>query len=153
MNNHAKSRRQQILRSIILERGGGDQNRLLSELGNHGIETTQATVSRDLQEMGFVKVRVGPGQYRYELLERASRDVIWERLRLLFQNFVTEVKSAKNLILIKTTPGNANGVASLIDGLSRPEILGTVAGDDTILAVIDTDKNRKKVEMALRRLL
>jgi transcriptional regulator of arginine metabolism len=153
MNNHAKARRHQILRSIILERGGRDQNQLLSELRNHGFETTQATVSRDLQEMGFVKVRVGPGQYRYELLEKASKDVVWERLQLLFRNFVTDIKSAKNLILIKTTPGNANGVASLIDGLSRPEILGTVAGDDTILAVIDTDKNRRKVEMALRRLL
>ncbi len=153
MNNNTKSRRQQVLRSIVLERGGRDQNQLLSELRNNGLETTQATVSRDLQEMGFVKVRVGPGRYKYELLAKASKDVVWERLQLLFRNFVTGIKSSKNLILIKTTPGNANGVASLIDGLSRPEILGTVAGDDTILAVIDTDKNRRKVEMALRRLL
>jgi transcriptional regulator of arginine metabolism len=100
-----------------------------------------------------VKIRAGLGKYKYELLDKASDDVIWERLRLLFHNFVVDIKSTKNLVLIKTSPGNANGVASLIDSVSQPEILGTVAGDDTILVVIDTDRHRAKVESAFRRLL
>ena len=103
--------------------------------------------------MGFVKVRIKPGEYKYELLERASEGMIWDRLRLLFHNFVTAVKCTKNLILIKTTPGNAQGIASLIDGVTKSEILGTVAGDDTILVVIDTDKNRERIEKELRQFL
>jgi transcriptional regulator of arginine metabolism len=153
MNKNAKRHRQQILRNIILKEGVGDQHRLLEAMIKNGFSTTQATISRDLQEMGFVKIRVGPGEYKYELLDRASEDVIWERLRLLFHNFVVDIKSTKNLVLIRTSPGNANGVASLIDGLARPEILGTIAGDDTILVVVDTDRNRARVEGAFRRIL
>lgn len=142
-----------MLRKIIIEHGVGDQHQLLDELKKHSIDTTQATISRDLQEMGFFKVRIKPGEYKYELLERASDGMIWDRLRLLFHNFVTDVKGTKNVILIKTTPGNAQGVASLIDGVTRSEILGTVAGDDTILVVIDKDKNRERIEKDFRQLL
>jgi transcriptional regulator of arginine metabolism len=153
MQNHTKIERQHLLRKIITEQGIGNQHKLFDELKKHGIDTTQATISRDLQEMGFFKVRIKPGEYKYELLERASEGMIWDRLRLLFHNFVTDVKGTKNLILIKTTPGNAQGIASLIDGVTRSEILGTVAGDDTILVVIDTDKNRERIEKELRQLL
>lgn len=153
MQNYTKSKRQQLLRKIIIEHGVGDQHQLLDELKKHSIDTTQATISRDLQEMGFFKVRIKPGEYKYELLERASDGMIWDRLRLLFHNFVTDVKGTKNVILIKTTPGNAQGVASLIDGVTRSEILGTVAGDDTILVVIDKDKNRERIEKDFRQLL
>ena len=153
MQNHTKIERQHLLRKIITEQGIGNQHKLFNELKKHGIDTTQATISRDLQEMGFFKVRIKPGEYKYELLERASEGMIWDRLRLLFHNFVTDVKGTKNLILIKTTPGNAQGIASLIDGVTKSEILGTVAGDDTILVVIDTDKNRERIEKELRQLL
>lgn len=138
---------------MIIEHGFGDQHQLLDELKKRGIDKTQATISRDLQEMGFFKVCIKPGEYKYELLERASDGMIWDRLRLLFHNFVTDVKGTKNLIIIKTTPGNAQGVASLIDGVTRSEILGTVAGDDTILVIIDRDKNRVKIEKEFRQLL
>ena len=153
MQNHTKIDRQHLLKKIITEQGIGNQHKLFDELKKHGIDTTQATISRDLQEMGFFKVRIKPGKYKYELLERASEGMIWDRLRVLFHNFVTDVKGTKNLILIKTTPGNAQGIASLIDGVTRSEILGTVAGDDTILVVIDTDKNRERIEKELRRFL
>ena len=153
MQNHTKIDRQHLLKKIITEQGIGNQHKLFDELKKHGIDTTQATISRDLQEMGFFKVRIKPGEYKYELLERASEGMIWDRLRLLFHNFVTDVKGTKNLILIKTTPGNAQGIASLIDGVTKSEILGTVAGDDTILVVIDTDKNRERIEKELRQFL
>jgi transcriptional regulator of arginine metabolism len=70
----------------------------------------------------------------------------------MFRDFVTDVRSTENLILVRTSPGNANGVASLIDGLRMPEVLGTVAGDDTILVVVDTRANRRKVEQGFREL-
>jgi transcriptional regulator of arginine metabolism len=153
MKNYTKKHRQQLLKKIIIECGISDQNQLLYELKKLGIKTTQATISRDLQEMNFVKVRDKPGEYKYELLEKTSERIIWERLRILFHNFVTDINGTKSMFLIKTTPGNAQGIASLIDGISRSEILGTVAGDDTILVVIDTDKNRKKIEMEFKQLL
>ena len=67
MNEYTKKERQQILRKLINRQGIGDQRRLLSELKKRGIDGTQATISRDFQEMGIIKVRVGPGEYRYEL--------------------------------------------------------------------------------------
>lgn len=153
MNKNTKRRRQRLLKEIVATSGIGDQQHLLVLLKRRGIETTQATVSRDLQEMGFIKVRQDTGVYRYEILEKKSESMIWEKLNVLFENFVTGIRSTNNLILIKTSPGNANGVASLIDGLQRQEILGTLAGDDTILVVIDTEANRQVMERDFRRLL
>ena len=153
MNEYTKLKRQRFLRMIIEEKGVGDQPHLLNELKKHDIVTTQATISRDLQELGFVKVRIEPGLYKYEARGKTSKSLLWEQLQILFKNFVTDVKSTNNLILIKTSPGNANGVASLIDGLQRKEILGTIAGDDTILVVVDSEENRKDVEKDFQDLL
>ncbi len=140
------------MKRLILDEGLGDQNQILEAMVKKGFATTQATISRDLQEMGFVKTRLRSGIYKYELLDRTSQDVLWDRLKLLFHNFVMEIKSTGNLLLIKTSPGNAHGVASLIDGLSQPEILGTVAGDDTILVVVEGPRKRAEVERSFRRL-
>jgi transcriptional regulator of arginine metabolism len=153
MNKNTKAKRQQFLREVIARQGTGDQHNLLMELKKQGIPTTQATISRDLNEMGFIKVRVESGVYRYEYFEKVSDASLRERLKVLFANFVTEIKSANNLILLKTSPGNANGVASLIDGLQRKEILGTIAGDDTILVVLRDLGSRKSVEKEFRMLL
>ena len=152
MNNISKEKRQQLLREIISGRGPGDQHHLLMELKKHGVATTQATISRDLHEMGFIRVRMETGVYRYEYFEKMSNAALWQRLKILFTNFLTGIKSTGNLILLKTSPGNANGIASLIDGLQREEILGTVAGDDTVLVIIDNAGNRKNVEKEFTQL-
>ena len=134
------------MKKIISEQEVSDQIQLLYQLKNSGIETTQATISRDLQELNVVKVRVKPGHYKYEILEKASESHLSEQLRVVFDNFVDEIKSTNNLIVIKTAPGNANSVAVIIDRLGLPEILGTIAGDDTILVIVDTDEDRKRIE-------
>jgi transcriptional regulator of arginine metabolism len=153
MKYYAKLERQRLLKKIVAEQGISGQNQLLAELRKQGIDTTQATISRDLQEMGFFKFRVKPGEYKYKMLEKTLKGEIWDRLGLLFNNFVRVIKSTKNMILVKTTPGNAQGVASLIDDLERKEILGTVAGDDTILIIIDSDNNRAEIEKEFKQLL
>ena len=135
------------------EREIGDQVRLLRELKKNGIECTQATISRDLQELGVIKIRLKPGVYRYEVTGTVGRDVLWNKLKILFRNFVIDFKGTGNLLLIKTSPGNANGVASFIDRLDLKEVLGTVAGDDTILVVLDTAKNRIMIERRFAGLL
>ena len=146
MNDYATKIRLQIIKKIISEREVSDQIHLLNELKNSGIETTQATISRDLQRLNVVKVRVEAGRYRYEILKKASESDLKDQLRVVFDNFVNQIKSTNNMIVIKTTSGNANSVAVIIDRLGLPEILGTIAGDDTILIVIDTDENRKRIE-------
>lgn len=146
MSDYTKRIRLQLLKKIISGQEFSDQIQLLNELRNSGIETTQATISRDLQELNVVKVRVKPGCYRYEILEKASESDLRDQLKVVFDNFVDEIKSTNNLIVIKTASGNANSVAVIIDRLGLPEILGTIAGDDTILVVVDTDENRKGIE-------
>ena len=153
MTKDTKEQRRHILREIIDRQGIGDQHHLQTELARRGIDTTQATISRDLRDLGYVKVRLDSGAYRYDLFDRASEGSLRTRLKILFQNFVTDVKGTGNLVIVKTSPGNANGVASLIDGLQRPEILGTVAGDDTILIVVDTEDRRESAERSFRELL
>lgn len=142
-----------MLRTIIAEKVVGDQVHLLTELRRRGVDATQATVSRDLQELGVIKARVGPGAYRYEWTDKLSKDVLWEKLGVLFRNFVQGLNGTGNLLLIKTSPGNANGVASFIDRIGLKEILGTIAGDDTILVVVDTVPRRKKIEAKLAALV
>ena len=146
MNDYTTKIRLQVLKKIISEQEVSDQIHLLNELRNSGIETTQATISRDLQRLKVVKVRVEPGRYRYEILKKASESDLKDQLRVVFDNFVDEIKSTNNLIVIKTASGNANSVAVIIDRLGLPEILGTISGDDTILVVVNTDENRKKIE-------
>jgi transcriptional regulator of arginine metabolism len=153
MNKNTKTNRQHLLAEIIRRQDTGMQLHLVQEFRKLGIAVTQATISRDLQEMGYIKVRVQPGIYRYERLEPTDGVAVWEQLKVLFANFVTDLRGTGNLLLVKTSPGNANGVASLIDRWHRAEILGTVAGDDTILVVVDTEKDREAVENDLHALL
>lgn len=153
MHEYTKKERQQLLKKIITEQEIGDQHQLLEELKKLEVEATQATISRDLQEMGVVKVREKPGVYKYEIIKEVPKGVLWVKLKIFFENFVSDIKSTNNLILIKTSPGNANGVASLIDRIELTEILGTIAGDDTVLAIIDTNRNREIIERKFRSLL
>jgi transcriptional regulator of arginine metabolism len=153
MKEYTKKERQQLLKKVIVEQEIGDQLHLLEELKKHGIEATQATISRDLQEMGIAKIRIKPGIFKYEVIDKVPEGVLWKRLKILFENFVYDIKSTGKLILLKTSPGNAHGVASLIDHLNREEILGTIAGDDTIMVVVDTQKNRVKIESEFQELL
>jgi len=153
MNKNTKRARHQALRDIISSVGVKDQHHLLRELKRKGIRTTQATISRDLQDLGFIKVRLNAGVYKYDLIEKVSMDSLWKRLMVLFDNFVVSIRSTGNMILIRTSPGNANGVASLIDGLEMEEILGTIAGDDTILIVIESEEKKAGVEAKFNELL
>jgi transcriptional regulator of arginine metabolism len=153
MDIYTKHKRQAALRELVGRSEAGDQGLILQEMAKRGFPTTQATISRDLHEMGFVKVRVAPGAYRYELFDQAGRGGVWERLTVLFENFVLDIRGTGQMLLIKTSPGNANGVASLIDALQKKEILGTIAGDDTVLVVTTDARKRKAIEREFKELL
>jgi transcriptional regulator of arginine metabolism len=151
MKKYTVAARRTAIRGI-LRQGAAAQAEIQRALRKRGMRTTQATVSRDLVEMGAVKVRTG-GTFRYEIPPDTPRTDYRERLRAAFGNFVTDIKGTGQLILVKTSPGNASGVASLIDALRNSYILGTVAGDDTILVVVDSPQKRIHVQNELHKFL
>ncbi len=140
-----KKGRQSIIIDAIKRNKIKNQFELLNILKKKGFNTTQATLSRDLKELGIIKVRDERGEYIYKQMKKEEIK-IGEKLKIVFENFVKEIRRELNLILVKTTPGNAHGVASLIDHYEIKGVEGTIAGDDTILVVIDGLKNAKKIE-------
>ncbi len=131
-----KQRRQQAIGRLIGQQPVANQPQLLDLLGAEGITATQATVSRDLDELGVIKVRVpgGPAVYALPELE-TDRLVPFEQLRRVLGEWVGEVAVSGNLVVLRTPPGCAHVVASALDRSGLDGLLGTVAGDDTLLCV------------------
>jgi transcriptional regulator of arginine metabolism len=126
MENHY--RRTQIL-ELLRREPIATQGVLRRKLAKRGIHVTQATVSRDIEELGVVKTREG---YRLpEAVETVS--LSQPTLSVLLKEFMVEARTAANLVIVKTHPGTAHTVAAALDAAAWPEIAGTVAGDDTIM--------------------
>jgi len=154
MKNYSAKERRRVLREVRRDEPVGGQGALLRALRRRGLRAAQATLSRDLREIGAVRVRTPSGAFRYEVpAADAPPAAPREKLKALFRSLVTGVRGTSALVLVKTTPGNAAGIASLIDALGHPRILGTVAGDDTILVVADGEAHRRAVEKELHDLL
>ena len=131
-----KQRRQQAIARLIGQHPVGNQPRLLELLAHEGVRTTQATVSRDLDELGVIKVRAAGGQTVYALpaLE-ADRIAPSEQLRRVLGEWVADVAVSGNIVVVRTPPGCAHVVASALDRSAIAGLLGTVAGDDTLMCV------------------
>ena len=131
-----KPQRQHRILRILEEQPISSQTQLVQMLEGEGIVATQATVSRDLEELGAVKVRIPGGAMAYAIPEftRASAPSD-DHLKRLMGEFVVEVAHSANLVVLRTPPGSAHVVASAIDRASLANVLGTVAGDDTVLVV------------------
>jgi len=122
-----KSFRQGQILKLIAERRIGTQEELARELGALGIQTTQVTLSRDIRELGLVKTPQGYKQLHAEYSGPTFESVLTE--------FVQDIRVAQNLLVLRTPAGHANSVAVALDNESLPEIVGTIAGDDTILVI------------------
>jgi transcriptional regulator of arginine metabolism len=131
-----KSFRQSKIREIILSKAINTQEQLADELAREGIEVTQATVSRDIKEMGLIKVSTPTGEYRYSLPPILVHGDPVERARRVFANSVVSFDYSENLVLIRTLPGNAGAVGDVVDDLNWRGIVGTLAGDDTVLVIV-----------------
>ena len=131
-----KSRRQHKILEIIRHQHVETQGELSSELKKCGYEVTQATVSRDIKELGLVKTPCENNEFYYALPGESRLPRSEERIKRLFQDSVIGLDASENLIVIKTNPGGAQGVASAIDLAGWDEVIGTVGGDDTILVVV-----------------
>jgi transcriptional regulator of arginine metabolism len=137
----AKSKRQHHIARILERCAVGSQSELVGLLAKEGIVATQATVSRDLDELGAVKVRAPGGDSLYAIPEAPkSRITPSERLRKVLTDFVVEVAHSENIVVLKTPPGSAHVVGSALDSSRLDGLLGTVAGDDTVIVVASESK-------------
>lgn len=134
-----------ILRSEIIR----SQDDLQKSLINKGFEVTQATLSRDVRQLKIVKTHQREGFYRYILPDMASSELLLPTPLIE----VSTIAFSGNLVVIKTHPGYAMGIASEIDKRSIEEILGTIAGDDTILVIQREGYSRLQIKDALSRIL
>ena len=132
----SKVQRQHRLARLLEEQPVSNQPQLVDLLAAEGIAATQATVSRDLDELGAVKVRVPGGVSVYAIPELPSDRVAPEnQLKRVMGEWVVEVAPSANLVVLRTPPGSAHVVASALDRTGLSDVAGTVAGDDTVLVV------------------
>jgi transcriptional regulator of arginine metabolism len=129
-----KTKRLLAIEKIISEENISVQEELLKKLKGKGISCTQATLSRNLRQLGVARVPAGNGGYKYSLTD-TSRSTEKPFLKLNIVPVIQDIVDAKGLMVIKTIPGNASNTAFFIDGAGRYEIAGTIAGDDTILVI------------------
>ena len=120
------------IKEIIDQQVMETQEDLAAALREHGIDVTQATVSRDIKELMLIKVPTGDGRYRYAFPSEQGVVLSQARMERVFQDSVISIVSSENLVIIRTLPGTAQAVAYTIDYVRWSEILGTIAGDDTI---------------------
>jgi transcriptional regulator of arginine metabolism len=149
-----KHQRQHRIAKILEARPVTNQGQLVDLLAEEGIEATQTTVSRDLEELGAVKVRLPGGDSAYALAELPTQQVVsGEHLRRVLGEWVVEMASSGNLVIVRTPPGCAHVVASALDRSGLPGLLGTVAGDDTVLLVATEDESGSGMVERLQALL
>ncbi len=141
----SKARRQHLLGRVLAEHAVTSQEQIVELLATEGVTATQATVSRDLEEVGAVKVRV-PGSDRlvYAIAELPRDQLLPEdHLRRVLGEWVVDVAFSGNIVVVRTPPGSAHVVASALDRSALEGVLGTVAGDDTVLIVSEEPRGGK----------
>ena len=125
----------EIIENNVIE----TQEELAEKLKESGVDVTQATVSRDIKELRLVKVMTEDGRYRYAQMSQ-SENMLTNKLITIFAESFVSCDYANNIVVIKTLPGMAQAAASAIDSLKWSEIVGTIAGDDTIMIVCRAEK-------------
>ena len=135
-----KGKRQQEILRIIEEQDIDTQDQLLAELRARGLQSTQATFSRDIKELHLIKELTGYGTYRYAVSERKASLNVASRLRTIFKEGVISFDLAQNIIVLKTMPG----VAQSIDGMEITGLVGSLAGDDTAMLVMRTNEDAQE---------
>lgn len=133
--------RQDAIREIVRNKNVRTQRMLVDELKTFGFDCTQATVSRDIADMGLRKLPEGV----YVLAEDLH-------LQRMVSELVVEVVRTGNLVLVKAQPGTASGIAAAIDAAELPAVLGSLAGNDTILVVAGTDEDGERFETLISKL-
>lgn len=147
-----KTERQNRILDLIVKKEIGTQEELMEELNKSGYSVTQATVSRDIREMKLTKVALSDGKLRY-VAYRETEDDLAEKYKRIFRDGFLSMDNAQNILVIRTVSGMAMAVAAALDHMELHEIVGSIAGDDTIMCAIrsidDTISVMNKLEEAL----
>lgn len=150
---NSKVQRQQAIARIVAGDEIGNQGQLVERLASEGISATQATVSRDLEDLGAVKIRARGGTTVYAIPELApERLAPIDQLRRVMGEWVADIAASGNLVVVRTPPGCAHVVGSALDRSGLRGLLGTVAGDDTLLCVADATTTGVELAAALANL-
>lgn len=139
-----KNRRQETILEIITMQPVSTQEELIKLLEERGIKTTQATLSRDIQQLSLVKLRDESGAVRYTMPVSAVKE------KTLFQEAVLSVDYAMNTIVLKCRAGMAAGTCAAIDSVNHEGVVGTIAGDDTIFILVRSETDAKKLSKKFR---
>ena len=147
----SKVQRQQLIAQLISQHRVTNQPQLLELLETHHIVATQATVSRDLENLGAVKVRTSAGETTYAIPEfEPDRVAPPDQLRRVLGEWVADVQFSEPIVIVRTPPGCAHVVASALDRSQLKGLMGTVAGDDTMLCVASAKHTAKRLARDLR---
>lgn len=147
-----KTIRQMAILDIIAKQDVETQEELAEALRARGIQVTQATVSRDIKELRLLKVLTPSGSYKYATAEKAENGLSERFIRMLAESLLS-VAASNNLIVVKTLSGSANVAAEALDSLHWPEILGTLAGDNTILLIIRSEAEAPDVVRRIQEMI
>jgi len=147
-----RATRQNAILALVSEYEIQTQEELSEKLRNMGYEVTQATVSRDIKELRLVKVRNDSGIVCYRADSQTETSDVEQRLRSILKHSMVSVDYAENDVVIKTLPGVAQAAAAAIDAMRWNEIVGSIAGDDTILMVTRSSKTAVEVIEKLKRI-
>lgn len=149
-----KAQRHNKISEIIQKQDVDTQNALADALNKCGFNVTQATVSRDIKELGLVKVLSDNGGYKYALPVKTAETLnISTKVINVFCESVISIDCSQNIVVVKTLSGSANAAGALIDKLNIPEILGCIAGDDTILVVVSSSEVAPNVVDKLKKIV
>ena len=142
-----RTERLKLIRDLIKTKKIKSQEELIEELSAIGYNVTQSTISRDIKQLNLVKVRNSLQEEYYAPSSKYQVDPQFNigKIKFKFKEDVLSVDLSSNIIVIKTNSGEAQGVAAVIDGSNFEEIMGTVAGDDTIICVANSEDNAKKI--------
>ena len=144
-----KNARQQKILEIIDTYDIDTQEMMIEKLREAGINATQTTISRDIRELKLVKGMTGKGEYKY-VLPGIKKDSNIPVLNSALTESVIRIEAAGNIVVVKTFPGMANALAVCVDSLEKPHIVGSVAGDDTILLVVRSEEVAREVSLELK---
>ena len=147
-----KKKRQEKILQIIDKMEIETQEDLAEVLRESGARVTQATVSRDIRELGLTKIQTPSGRQKYARSGAADRVMADKYIRVLRDSYL-HMDRAQNLLVIRTVAGMAMAAAAALDALHLPEVVGCIAGDDTIFAAVRTNEETETVMEQLRRML
>ncbi|HGY08973.1 MAG TPA: arginine repressor [Oceanithermus profundus] len=140
-----KEKRHKKIQEIVSKEEISTQAELVARLQREGFNVTQATVSRDINELRLVRIPMGKGKHKYALAPIQLEEDVAREIASRFREFVKDIDRGENVIVIRTEDGHATGIALLIDKLRRDDIVGTLAGEDTILVIARTAADAEKI--------